>query len=173
MSRFQEKILLAFVDFIAINLGTMLLLWTKHVGGVLHSAGRAWLHMHGAGSSPSFVFVIEFYGLALGLIYVLWLILFISFGLYRTPRINSRFDEVTTVLKVITVGTVLFMIATLDSGFSFTRALMGMYWLLLFGLVAGGRFALTSVQKYLVVSGIGRRRAVIVGSDVRGMHEAG
>ena len=169
MSRFQEKILLAFVDFIAINLGTMLLLWTKHVGGVLHSARQVWQQTHGPDSSPSFVFAIEFYGLAVGLIYALWLMLFISFGLYRTPRINSRFDEVTTVLKVITVGTVLFMIATLDSGFSFTRALMGMYWLLLFGLVAGGRFALTSFQKYLVVSGIGRCRAVIVGSDARGV----
>ena len=122
MSRFQEKILLAFVDFIAINLGTMLLLWTKHVGGVLHSARQVWQQTHGPDSSPSFVFAIEFYGLAVGLIYALWLMLFISFGLYRTPRINSRFDEVTTVLKVITVGTVLFMIATLDSGFSFTRA---------------------------------------------------
>lgn len=169
MSRIQEKLLLALVDFIAINLGTMLLLWTKHVGGILHSAEQAWQQTHGPGTSPSFFFTTEFYSLAVGLIYVLWLILFASFGLYRTPRISSRFDEVTAVLKVVTVGTVLFVIATLDSGFSFTRALMGMYWLLLFGLVAGGRFALTSVQKYLIVSGIGRRRAVIVGSQVRGV----
>ena len=169
MSRVQEKLLLGVVDFIAINLGTMLLLWMKHVGGILRSAEQAWQLTYGPGTSPSFFFVVEFYGLAVGFIYGLWLILFVSFGLYRTPRISSRFDEVVAVLKVITVGTVLCVIATLDSGFSFTRALMGMYWLLLFGLVAGGRFALTSVQKYLIVSGIGRRRAVIVGSDERGV----
>ena len=169
MSRIQEKLLLVLADFVAINVGTMLLLWTKHVGGMLHSAEQAWQQVHGSGTSPTFFFVIEFYSLAVGLIYALWLILFVSFGLYRTPRINSRFDEVIAVLKVITVGTMLFVIATLDSGFSFTRALMGVYWLVLFGFVAGGRFALSSVHKYLIASGIGRRRAVIVGTGVRGI----
>jgi len=169
MSRTQEKLPLALVDFIAINLGTLLLLWAKYVGGMLDSTELAWGQLHGPGSSPTFFFVIEFYSVAVGLVYVLWFGLFISFGLYRTPRINSRFDEVIAVLKVITIGTVLFVIATLDSGFTFTRALMGIYWLVLFSFVAGGRFALTSLQRCLIASGIGRRRAVIVGSNLRGI----
>ena len=169
MSRNHEKLLLALADFVALNLGTMLLLWTRHIGGMLDSAEQAWAHAHGVGSSPTFFFVVEYYSLAIGLIYVLWLVLFISFGLYRTPRINSRFDEAVAVHKAITVGIVLFVVATLDSGFSFTRALIGMYWLASFVLVAGGRFGVRSLQKYLVVSGIGRRRAVIVGSEARGV----
>ena len=71
MSRTQEKLLLGLVDFIAINLGTMLLLWTKHVGGILHSAEQAWQLTHGPGTAPSFLFVIEFYSLAVGLVYAL------------------------------------------------------------------------------------------------------
>ena len=176
MSRIQEKLLLALADFVALNLSTMGLLWTKHfllravrVGGMLDSAEQAWRQTHGVSSSPTLFFVVEYYSLAIGLIYVLWLVLFVSFGLYRTPRLTSRFDEAIAVLKAITVGTVLFVVATLDGGFSFTRVLMGIYWVATFVLVAGGRFGVRSIQQYLVVSGIGRRRAVIIGSEARGV----
>ena len=152
MSRIQEKLLLALADFVALNLSTMGLLWTKHfllravrVGGMLDSAEQAWRQTHGVSSSPTLFFVVEYYSLAIGLIYVLWLVLFVSFGLYRTPRLTSRFDEAIAVLKAITVGTVLFVVATLDSGFSFTRVLMGIYWVATFVLVAGGRFGVRSI----------------------------
>ena len=65
---------------------------------------------------------------------------------------------------------ILLLIATFDveSGFSFTRFLLVSYWLSMVCLVAGGRFALRSLQRRLLISGIGRQKALIVGTDERG-----
>ncbi|MBT7859555.1 MAG: sugar transferase [Gemmatimonadetes bacterium] len=169
MSQLWVLILLAISDFIGINLATIALLWMKHVGGTLATVLRSWQRMY-PDSTPSFSYVLDFYLWdALPLIYIIWALLFTFHGLYRMGQSRSRLDEAIDVLKVITLGTVLLFIATFDlSDVSFTRALVGSYWLALVGLVAGGRIVVRTLQRRLLASGIGRCRAVIVGTDERG-----
>ncbi len=171
MSPVWITVLLALSDFVAINLATVSLLWMKHVGGSLQSVIHGWNQMHPLLPGPPFAFVLEYYLWdALPLIYLCWLVLLIFNGLYRPRHAPSRLDEGIAVFKVITVGVLLLFIATFDlhAGITFTRALVGSYWLTLVFLVVGGRVALRTLQSRLLVSGIGRSNAIIVGSDERG-----
>ena len=169
MSQLWVLRLLVICDFVSINLATVALLWMRHVGGSLETVTRSWHQMYPA-SSPPFSYVLDFYLWdALPLIYVIWAFLFAFRGLYLQRQWMSRFDEGIAVLKVVTMGTVLIFIATFDlRDVSFTRALIGSYWLALIGLVAGGRILVRTLQRKLLASGIGRCRAVIVGVDERG-----
>ena len=169
MSQVWVLVVLAISDFVGINLATIALLWMKHVGGTLEAVTRSWQQAHPA-SSPPFAYVLDFYLWdALPFIYVIWAILFVFNGLYRQRQSMSRFDEAIAVLKVVSLGTALLFIATFDlRDVSFTRALVGSYWLALVGLVAGGRIVVRTLQRRLIASGIGRCRAVIVGVDERG-----
>lgn len=163
-------ILLALSDFVAINLATVSLLWMKHESGSLESVTRVWNQAHVNPPGPPFAFVLEYYVWdALPFIYFCWLALLVFNGLYRPRPTTSRLDEGITVFKVITVGVLLLFIATFDlqAGITFTRALVVSYWLTLVCLVIGGRVALRTVQTRLLVSGIGRSTAIIVGSDAR------
>jgi len=170
MAHWLERALLLVSDFLAINAATVVLLWMKFVGGGLTTVEKSWrLSHHDPASEPTFSYALKFYtDEALPLIFLCWLVLFIFLGMYRIERTQSRLDEAIAVFKVVTLGTLLFLIATMDSGVSFTRVLMGTYWLSLLGLVGGGRVALRSVQRRLIAAGVGRTRAVIVGSDARG-----
>ena len=170
MAHWLERALLLVSDFLAINAATVVLLWMKFVGGGLTTVEKSWrLSHHDLASEPTFSYALKFYtDEALPLIFLCWLVLFIFLGMYRIERTQSRLDEVIAVFKVVTLGTLLFLIATMDSGVSFTRVLMGTYWLSLLGLVGGGRVALRSVQRRLIAAGVGRTRAVIVGADARG-----
>ena len=170
MSHWREKAVLLVSDFLAVNAATVLLLWMKFVAGALTTVEQSWRLAHpGPGSGPTFAYALKYYSDgALPLIFLCWLVLFTLLGMYGIERTQSRLDEVIAVFKAVTLGTFMFLVATMDSGFSFTRVLMGAYWLSLLGLVAGGRVAVRSVQKRLMAAGIGRTRTVIVGSDARG-----
>jgi exopolysaccharide biosynthesis polyprenyl glycosylphosphotransferase len=171
MSQVWITALLGLSDMVAINLATVALLWMKHVGGSLASVTHAWFEQHPLAPGPPFAFVLEFYLYdVLPLIYLCWLVLLVFNGLYRPRQTASRLDESIAIFKVITVGVLLLFIATFDlhQGMSFTRALVGSYWLTLVLLVAGGRIVLRTLQVRLLTSGIGRHNAVIVGTDERG-----
>ena len=94
-----------------------------------------------------------------------WVLTFFFFGLYRERYAASRFDELVSLAKVITIGLlVLFFvlfIGLLDAGRAHTT--MAFYWGVVFGFVALGRVAVRSVQKSLILRGYGRHRALIVG----------
>ena len=105
-----------------------------------------------AGEAP-FSFALEFYLYdALPLICLGWLVLFVFNGLYRLGPTTSRFDEAVRVFRVVTLGVVLLFIITFDlrGGFTFTRALMASYWIVLIVLVATGRISLRSLQMRLL-----------------------
>ena len=98
-----------------------------------------------------------------------WLIVFTFFGLYRERYASSRFDELVTVVKVVTVGIlVLFLVLfvqTLDPHSARSNILA--YWLAIIIFVAFGRIVVRSVQKLLILRGKGLHRALIVGwSDI-------
>ena len=172
MPQLWVTLLLAVSDFLAINLGTVALLWMKHAGVGLASVERAWRERHpGAAAEAPFSFALEFYLYdALPLICLGWLVLFVFNGLYRLGPTTSRFDEAVRVFRVVTLGVVLLFIITFDlrGGFTFTRALLASYWIVLIVLVATGRISLRSLQMRLLAAGVGRSNTVIVGTDERG-----
>lgn len=102
-----------------------------------------------------------------------WLIVFAIFGLYGKWKNTSRFDEIISVYKTITIGAVLFVLIAFSEALSISSAkLIALgYWASLIVLVGGGRIFMRTIQRYLLLKGIGLRPSIIVGTTdlVRGM----
>ena len=101
-------------------------------------------------------------------IYFYWLIIFTFVGMYRTWFASSRFDEISTLFKATFVGIfILFFLIYLDDFIhgveSSSRILIFIYWLLLFTFVSSGRLFVRSLQRNLLIRGIGRKCSIIVG----------
>lgn len=94
-----------------------------------------------------------------------WLIVFAFFGLYRERYAASRFDELVTVSKVVTVGIlVLFFLLFIDSLDPYSaRINLVFYWLVMIAFISLGRIFVRSVQKLLILRGKGLHRTLIVG----------
>jgi exopolysaccharide biosynthesis polyprenyl glycosylphosphotransferase len=101
-------------------------------------------------------------------IYFYWLIIFTFFGMYRTWFAASRFDEISTLFKTTFVGIFILFFLIFISDFlegveSSNRILIFIYWIFLFAFVSIGRLFIRSFQRGLLIKGIGRRNALIVG----------
>jgi len=88
--------------------------------------------------------------------------------MYRTWFAASRFDEISTLFKTTFVGIfilffLIFISDFLDGVESSNRILIFIYWILLFVFVSIGRLFIRSFQRGLLIKGIGRRNALIVG----------
>ena len=98
-------------------------------------------------------------------IMVFWLALFFFFGMYRERYADSRFDEIISLAKVVTVGVLVLVFAIfidiLEPGSE--RATIFFYWAVVFVLVALGRMVVRSIQKWLILQGKGLHRALVVG----------
>ncbi len=114
----------------------------------------------GASADPS-VFELP----SAGLLCAFWLVLFLFAGLYRERRAASRFDEFVTLLKVVTVGTLLlFFLLFIDRLDPLAaRTSVVLYWACVLGFAELGRFTVRSVQKARILRGHGLHKAVIVG----------
>ena len=68
---------------------------------------------------------------------------FFFFGMYRERYADSRFDEIASLAKVVTVGVLILVFAiwidTLTPGA--TRSIIFLYWAALFSLVTAGKDA--------------------------------
>jgi lipopolysaccharide/colanic/teichoic acid biosynthesis glycosyltransferase len=102
---------------------------------------------------------------SLGMLGAFWLVLFLFAGMYRERYAASRFDEFVTLLKVVAVGTLLLFFLVFIDRLDPLAARKGilLYWLCVGSLVAASRFTVRSVQKALILRGIGVHKAVIVG----------
>ncbi len=101
-------------------------------------------------------------------IYFYWLIIFSISGLYQYWFLRSRFDELYSVFKSITIGTfILFFIIFLDDIIRDDRAvsrfLIFIYWGLLIFLISSGRLLIRGMQRNLLRKGIGLRNTIIIG----------
>jgi len=101
-----------------------------------------------------------------------WLIVFTFFGMYRTWFAASRFDEISTLFKTTFIGIfilffLIFISDFLDGVESSNRILIFIYWILLFVFVSIGRLFIRSFQRGLLIKGIGRRNALIVGFNLK------
>lgn len=88
--------------------------------------------------------------------------------MYRTWFASSRFDEISTLFKATFIGifivfSIIFISDFLEGVESPNRILIFIYWFFIFVFTALGRLFIRSFQRNLLVKGIGRRGAVIVG----------
>jgi exopolysaccharide biosynthesis polyprenyl glycosylphosphotransferase len=106
-------------------------------------------------------------------IYFYWLIIFTFVGMYRTWFASSRFDEISTLFKASFFGIfLLFFLIFIDDYMhnvaTATRILIFIYWGLFLFFVGTGRILIRSVQRNLLIKGIGRRCGVVVGYNDKG-----
>lgn len=99
------------------------------------------------------------------MISLFWLVLFLFSGMYRERFAESRFDELVSIVKVVTVGILILFFALFIRQLEAASAqqIIAIYWGAMIGFVATGRMVLRSIQKALVTRGIGAHRALIVG----------
>ena len=170
MSRLKRVVLLLLSDIVAVSLASVFFLWMKLAGGGLEIVRHNYERLYpDAVEGPSFWYALGYYSDVLPLISGCWLLLFLFFGFYQSSLSSSRFDEIYEVLKVVTLGILLAMIATFDRDIRLTRLLVLFYWLGMVALVAGGRVLVRSFERQLLLRGIGLRRTAIVGVNARGI----
>lgn len=168
MSKFQRLVFLILADIVAINLTNAMFLWVKFAGGGLPAMIQSWQRLKPINQVPDFWFALSFYADTLPLISAFWFLLFFFFGLFRISSSPSRFDEFIDVFKIVSIGVMLAFVATFDQGeLRLTRLLIFFYWLMLIFSVSCGRILIRSFERSLLLRGVGRRRTMIVGTDVR------
>lgn len=150
MNKTLEKIFILSSDFVAINLAMVAYYVFRVESGLFQ------------------IFVHPEFFLPLAAMYLYWLIIFSFVGMYRTWFAASRFDELSTLFKASAVGIfILFFLILLDDFVSraaeTNRFLIFIYWGLLLLFTSIGRVFIRSFQRRLLINGIGRRNAVIVG----------
>jgi exopolysaccharide biosynthesis polyprenyl glycosylphosphotransferase len=103
---------------------------------------------------------------------VFWTLLFFLVGLYRPFYAASRFDELALLFKTISFGCLfLFFVIFFDDAASATnistRLLIVVYWAILLAAVGTGRLVLRSIQRRLLINGIGIHKTIIIGAPER------
>ncbi|MDP4236103.1 MAG: sugar transferase [Bacteroidota bacterium] len=167
MSRRKELIALLLGDFIALNLAWFAYYWLR-----VHSG---WFVIR----KPLYITPSDLIPSAL-IVYGMWMLAFLFFGLYRTWYVRPIFDEIVTVLKTLVFGTLAFVLFFLWEPMSDTESpirndprILG---LLYFGvtsvLVIGFRLVIRYSQRRFLEAGIGRRPSIIVGDATRAMELA-
>lgn len=159
MDKNINKITVFFVDFLTINFSWIAFFYFRVESGLFKLI-----------TNP------EIY-ISMTAVYLYWLLVFFFVGMYRTWFALSRFDELSALFKSSFFGVfILFSVIFFDD---FThgvespnRYLIFIYWGVLFVFVSIGRVALRSFQRNLLIKGIGRRNAVIVGFSKKSMEIA-
>lgn len=154
MNKKQEKFLLIATDFITINFAWVIYFFIRNESGMFEQF-----------TEPGFF-------IPMLVIFIYWFILFVFFGMYRTWFALSRFDEIFTLVKTTFWGTFILFFAIFidDTGTGESkgnRFLIFIYWGLMVSFTVVGRLLLRSIQRKLIISGIGRKKALIVGYNDR------
>jgi exopolysaccharide biosynthesis polyprenyl glycosylphosphotransferase len=154
MNKVHEKILILLVDFLTINLALSVYYTFRIQTG--------WFDI---------VIMPEFF-IPMIAIYFYWLLIFFFVGMYRTWFAASRFDELSTLFKASFFGVfILFFLIFIDDYqhgvTSANRMLIFIYWGLFLLFVGSGRLFVRSFQRRLLVKGIGRKNALIVGFNTK------
>ncbi len=96
---------------------------------------------------------------------VFWLTLFFFFGLYRERYADSRFDEIVSIGKVVTIGSLILVFGKYIDALSqeSARSAIFFYWFVVASSAAVARTVVRSIQKQLILRGRGLHNALIVG----------
>jgi exopolysaccharide biosynthesis polyprenyl glycosylphosphotransferase len=105
------------------------------------------------------------------MIYCFWLVAFLIFGLYRQWYVRPIFDEIVTILKTLSVGTLilLFLIfwdptdTAVHAIRNDPRVISFLYFAILTGCVISFRLIVRYSQRKMLQAGFGRRISVILG----------
>lgn len=154
MSKSKQKIFLVVTDFLTINFAWIMFFYVR--------VEADWFKLV---LQPEFL-------LPMFVVYIYWFLIFLFVGMYRTWFAASRFDELTTLFKSSFFGVlVLFFLIFIDDAMhqvsSTQRFVILLYWGLFLLLVGGGRLFIRSLQRQLLIKGIGRRNTLIVGFNER------
>src|SRR5512139_2495229 len=155
MNKRTERAFILIADFLTINLAWLIYFYFRIESG--------WFEI---------MIMPEMY-VPMVVVYLYWLIIFTFFGMYRTWFAASRFDEISTLFKTTFVGIfilffLIFISDYLEGAESSIRILIFIYWGFLFTFVSIGRLLIRSFQRELLIKGIGRRTAVIIGFNSKG-----
>ena len=106
------------------------------------------------------------------LVYVFWALVFFLVGLYRPWYAASRFDELALLFKTTAMGCLfLFFVIFVDDaktpGAPATRLLIVVYWGIVLASVSAGRLTIRSIQRQMLIAGIGVHDTVIIGREER------
>lgn len=150
MSKRTEKFLVLITDFITINLAGLFFFYLRVESG--------WFELI---IQPDLF-------LPLLAIYFYWLIIFTFVGMYRTWFAMSRFDELSTLFKASFVGIFLLFSIILYDDYarhveSSNRFYIFFYWGIFLSMVGIGRLAIRTIQRKLLIMGIGRHNGLIIG----------
>lgn len=150
MNKKTEKFFILITDFITVNFAWLAFFFVRVQSG--------WFNLI---SQPDFL-------LPMITVYFYWLLIFTFVGMYRTWFALSRFDELSTLFKASFFGVlILFFLILYDDytrGVSTSvRVYIFIYWGIFFFLVGLGRLIIRGIQRSLLIKGIGRRNALIVG----------
>ncbi|OIO15789.1 MAG: exopolysaccharide biosynthesis polyprenyl glycosylphosphotransferase [Ignavibacteria bacterium CG1_02_37_35] len=150
MSKKTEKILVLLADFLFINLAWIVFFHFRISSGIFDLLVM-----------PEFLFPML-------VVYFYWLLIFSFVGMYRTWFALSRFDELSTLFKASFVGIFLLYFLILFDDYthgvsSESRFLIFFYWGFFFLFVSAGRLAIRGFQRRLLINGVGRRNALLVG----------
>lgn len=148
---FSDRMLLLVLDQIMIASVFILTWWVSFESGL--SPDKPYIPLR------------QFWGLML-LINLFWLLLFALFGLYGKWKNLSRFDELASVYKTITVGAVFFLFVafTTDGSLSTSKLIALGYWAALVLMIGADRVGVRTVQRFLLLRGYGLRSSLIVGA---------
>ncbi len=98
-----------------------------------------------------------------------WLFIFNFVGMYKHVFAPSRFDELSELFKVTFVGIfILFFLIFFDDYShgveSTSRVIIFYYWAFLLAFVGAGRLIVRSMQRNLLIKGVGTKKGIIIGS---------
>lgn len=98
-----------------------------------------------------------------------WLFIFNFVGMYKHVFAPSRFDELSELFKVTFVGIfILFFLIFFDDYShgveSTSRVIIFYYWGFLLAFVGAGRLFVRSMQRNLLIKGVGTKKGIIVGT---------
>jgi len=150
LNKKTERIFLLITDFFTINITWLLFFYLRVQTG--------WFELI---AQPDIL-------LPMIAIYLFWIVIFTFVGMYRTWFALSRFDELSTLFKSSFVGIFILLLLMLVDEYSAGSTspmhfYIFLYWGMFLFFVGVGRIIIRSVQRNLLIKGIGRRNAIIVG----------
>ena len=152
--RKNETILLVLIDFTATFIAMFLFYMFKFKTGIINNP------------VPLFIADIPLPALMVSLG---WSLFFWFSGLYSIKSPVSRFDETLSVLKTVSVGSLLLILLTLqiDNIISPGKILVITYWLGMIVFVAGGRLIYRTAQRNRFMNGRELYPSILVGWNER------
>lgn len=150
MNKKTEKFLILITDFITVNFAWLLFFYVRVQSG--------WFDLI---TQPDFL-------LPMITVYIYWILIFTFIGMYRTWFALSRLDELSTLFKASFIGVLVLSFLILYDDYTrgistSVRIYIFIYWGIFFFLVSIGRLTMRAIQRRLLIKGIGRRNALIVG----------